>query len=255
MKAYIIFLIAIIIASGFVSNASAISAKDDKNSDDVNIKEEVVGITPDGKTLIKRVVSHPKEKPIKTINPNGKVPKDSCSKYFAKWTDTPVNYYFRPNNAWISDWMGLSNAVNNASKTWDDATGTSLVNAINIDGLASYGVYDGKNSVVFGDKVPDTGVIAQTSIWYYRGFGGRPGQIVEFDMTFEEDFAWGLDGTPTVMDVQNIGTHEFGHAFGLSDLYTSACSQQTMYGYSWVGDITKRTLESGDIGGIRYLYP
>jgi len=47
-------------------------------------------------------------------------------------------------------------------------------------------------------------VIAQTIIWYYRGFGGRPGQIVEFDMTFEENFAWGLDGTLTVMDVGDI---------------------------------------------------
>ncbi|OGH07497.1 MAG: hypothetical protein A2W22_01105 [Candidatus Levybacteria bacterium RBG_16_35_11] len=255
MKSYIIFLIAMIIASGFVTTASAVSTKDDKNSDDVNIKEEIVGTTPDGKTLIKRIVSHPKEKPVKQVSQNGKAPKDSCSKSFARWTTTPVNYHFRPNNVYGLDWIELANTINIASKTWDDATGTSLVNDLTPDGTNSFGVYDGKNSVVFGDNVGDTGVIAQTIIWYYRGFGGRPGQIVEFDMSLEEDFPWAMDGNPSVMDVQNIATHEFGHAFGLSDLYTSACSQQTMYGYSWVGDIEKRTLESGDIRGIRYLYP
>jgi len=255
MKFYIIFLIAIIIASGFVNTASAVSTKGDKNSDDINIKEEVVGITPDGKTLIKRVVSHPKEKPVKSESQNGKGPKDSCSEYFAKWSNTPVNYYLNPLNTQHLNWILLNSAINTASETWDIPVTPSLVNDASIDGSAVYGVYDGRNSVVFGENVPDTGVIAQTIIWYYRGIGGRPGQIVEFDMTFEENFPWGLDGNPTVMDVQNIGTHEFGHAFGLSDLYTSACSQQTMYGYSWVGDVTKRTLESGDIRGIRYLYP
>jgi predicted Zn-dependent protease len=56
------------------------------------------------------------------------------------------------------------------------------------------------------------------------------------------------------MDLQNIATHEFGHAVGLGDIYDTACSSVTMYGYSDYGDTVKRTLETPDITGLRTLY-
>jgi hypothetical protein len=56
------------------------------------------------------------------------------------------------------------------------------------------------------------------------------------------------------MDFDNIATHELGHSCGLGDLYTSDCSQQTMYGYASNGETNKRTLECGDIAGISELY-
>ncbi len=56
------------------------------------------------------------------------------------------------------------------------------------------------------------------------------------------------------MDFENIATHELGHSVGMGDLYTAECNQQTMYGYASNGETNKRTLESGDINGIRALY-
>ena len=56
------------------------------------------------------------------------------------------------------------------------------------------------------------------------------------------------------MDVQNIVTHEFGHGWGLADLYDTSCSEETMYGYSEEGETKKRTLNDGDIAGIQELY-
>ena len=56
-----------------------------------------------------------------------------------------------------------------------------------------------------------------------------------------------LSSNAALMDVQNIATHELGHGFGLSDLYQSKWSEQTMYGYSYEGDTAKRDLASGDI--------
>ena len=50
-------------------------------------------------------------------------------------------------------------------------------------------------------------------------------------------------------DVQNIGTHEAGHTFGLGDMYEPADSEQTMYGYASTGETKKRTLEWGDRAG------
>ena len=56
-------------------------------------------------------------------------------------------------------------------------------------------------------------------------------------------------------DVQDIMTHEAGHWLMLGDLYTKAASEQTMYGYGSTGELKARTLESGDIAGLRKIYP
>ena len=76
-------------------------------------------------------------------------------------------------------------------------------------------------------------------------------------MLFNESFAWGdADvGGQSVMDLQNIATHELGHSAGLADLYETACNQETMYGYGTEGEIIKRDLNPGDITGIQKLYP
>jgi len=58
-----------------------------------------------------------------------------------------------------------------------------------------------------------------------------------------------------MLDVQNIGTHEVGHNVGLADLDDSGDSEMTMYGYASLGETRKRTLHSGDIEGVRFLYP
>ena len=55
------------------------------------------------------------------------------------------------------------------------------------------------------------------------------------------------------MDFENIATHELGHAVGLGDLYND-CTEETMYGYASYGETKKRTLEAGDITGIKKLY-
>ena len=108
---------------------------------------------------------------------------------------------------------------------------------------------DLKNSYTEGDYPVDN-VIAVCRTWY----NSYTGEIVEYDIMFDIDFDWGTDGDSDVMDYQNIATHEIGHAFGLLDLYMKPASKHTMYGYSSVGDVEKRTLESGDVSGIRAIY-
>ena len=105
-------------------------------------------------------------------------------------------------------------------------------------------------ALMFGDY-SQSGVIAVASIWINR----FTRQIVECDILFDTDFTWGnAEFDPTVMDLQNIATHELGHALNLADIYDSTKSYLTMYGYSNNGDIEKRTLAAGDIAGIQKIY-
>jgi hypothetical protein len=54
--------------------------------------------------------------------------------------------------------------------------------------------------------------------------------------------------------VQNVATHEAGHALFLDDLYLWKTAELTMYGYVGYAEIKKRTLGVGDVLGIQKLY-
>lgn len=120
---------------------------------------------------------------------------------------------------------------------------------------------DGKNEVYFGD-IKDPGVIAMTIVWGY--FYGPPSsrKLVEWDAVFDDPgFNWGNAGStsetslgdPSVMDYQNIATHEFGHAAGMGHP-SDSCTEETMYRYSQMDETKKRTLYTGDRKGIVGLY-
>ena len=158
--------------------------------------------------------------------------------------------------------FGLSNAfvesaVSAGAEAWDEQVSQELFNnsyAVN-DSVVS-GQLDGNNAIAFGDY-PQQGVIAVTHIWGYFYGNPKTREIIEFDITWDTDFVWenaADSNNSNVMDLQNISTHEFGHAAGMDDLYETSCMEETMYGYSEEGETKKRTLETGDITGIKKLY-
>jgi len=185
-----------------------------------------------------------------------KVPKpSSCYKFLTptkvRWKTLPVNYVINPTNPQGLPESFVISAIVNAAETWDASTSKPLMNDVyTIDYTATYGVQDYINAITFGNY-PTEGVIAVTTVWYNPATKA----IVEFDLMFDSDWTWG-DATidNTKMDLQNIATHEFGHAIGLNDVYDSACSEVTMYGYSDYGETKKRTLEQPDITGLQTLY-
>ncbi len=251
IKLCIIFLATIGLLTGGVS---ASTIKKDDGCDTSDIKEEIVGTSPDGKDiLVKGTIIHYKDKEAKASNNvNSRQGRtNSCSKTFSKWGKTPVSYIVNPTNTQGLDPLFIQNAVLNGVNEWDNHTSRNLVvDTYSEDNTVAWGVQDWKNAIVFGNY-PDANVIAVTTYWRYLAGGN----MAEFDILLNENFAWGDATTnPAKMDVQNIFTHEFGHALGLSDIYTSTCNTQTMYGYSWEGDVQKRTLDSGDIEGLQKLY-
>ena len=160
-----------------------------------------------------------------------------------QWADTP-DYAVEDD---------LFDVVTDSITTWDIATtGFDLLGVRSKDiGSGFDAVRDGKNSYTEGDY-PQDGVIAVTRTWYNI----YTNQIVEYDIMFDTDFTWGdVDvGGSSVIDYQNIATHEIGHAFGLLDLYDRPCNKQTMFGYSGYGETSKRDLAYGDINGIQAIY-
>lgn len=174
-----------------------------------------------------------------------------------KWKELPATYYIDPDNDNGLTVEFVTKAIYDSAEEWDAHTSAELFNDIYTvidDGTWDSDVPDGRNELLFGDY-PEPGVIAVTVVWGY--FIGKPStrKIIEFDILFDTDFTWG-DATveSTVMDLQNIATHELGHGVGLADLYDDQWSEQTMYGYATYGETKKRTLESGDIAGIQALY-
>lgn len=174
----------------------------------------------------------------------------------AKWR-TLEPYVVNPSNG-----VGLSEnfVVNNFALDvgkWETAasfdiigTGSATNDALEADLVTP----DNRNEVYFAD-VEDNNAIAITIVWGI--FGGPPSQreLVEWDQVYDDvDFDWSSSGEAGKMDFENIATHELGHSVGLSDLYKSGCTEETMYGYANNGETQKRTLEAGDIAGVQELY-
>ncbi len=142
----------------------------------------------------------------------------------------------------------FSSAFQAGTSAWD-AAGSAFRFYYDGTTSASGTVYDGINAVSWG-SLGSGGTIAQNAYWYNR----RTKIVSESDITFNTYYTWATDGNPASFDVQNIATHEQGHYLVLDDLYQSYQSAMTMYGYGSEGDLSKRTLESGDKDGIKKIY-
>lgn len=179
----------------------------------------------------------------------------SCYKFLSgskpRWKSFPVNYVINPSNPQSLSESFVTSAISTSAETWDASTSVELFNDVySIDSTAVFGVQNYQNALAFGNY-PSSGVIAVTSIWW----NPTTKAIVEFDILFDTDFAWGnADVDSSKMDLQNIAVHEIGHGVGLGDIYDSVCGEVTMYGYSTEGETKKRSLETPDITGLQKLY-
>jgi hypothetical protein len=168
-----------------------------------------------------------------------------------KW-ETAEKYSINPTNNRGLDPTGILPTFEASVSTWENEITPDVIG----DGTITYEKInwrklDGINMVRFGNLPRDA--IAMNIIWTDGTY------LVEWDQIYDDkDFDWSLDCTAedceSKMDFQNIATHELGHAFGLGDLYSDLCTEQTMYGYSDFGETNKRSLEDGDISGIQVLY-
>ncbi len=182
---------------------------------------------------------------------NGFVTNNSYNYSGYHWKDTslPVGYHI--NQFGTDDTTGEFSAIQNSFQTWEDDQG-SYMDYIYLGTTSRIGEQkDGFNVVSWENIDGPEGILAQCTIW----FNVFNQIIIETDIVFDDSEDWSTTGKSNSFDVQNIGTHEVGHTLLLEDLYDSSDSEETMYGYGSIGETKKRTLNAGDIAGIRHIYP
>ena len=117
---------------------------------------------------------------------------------------------------------------------------------------------DGYNVVDFGDLGPGS---AGAACWtFYSDPVDGVGSAIEVDIRFnKDDERWTTEGFPTCEDkelyVEAVGTHEFGHAFGLDHVGEGMHGNLTMSRAvnAYCGN-TEATLGLGDILGLEERY-
>jgi len=186
----------------------------------------------------------------------GFLAKDAKWKSVEPWVVNPTNPYG------ITDSSILSILGNGIAK-WEDATDGVVGNNTGVDILGAGSItsvplvadtvsMDLQNEVYFDSL--DAGTIGVTIVWGV--FNGPPfaRELREWDQVYNTFYQWSDNGSPLAMDFENIATHELGHSVGMGDLYDTACSEETMYGYGTEGETKKSDLNIGDITGINQLY-
>jgi hypothetical protein len=259
--AAVTFLILSARTTGAANGANAQNTVVAGPSDTQHVANGPKGIPPGWE---KRVFVHYRKPPAR---PEGKGPKSDsqCYGFLArgvKWNNPAASAFYvdTANSRGLKE-KDVLGAIEAAATTWSEETTAGILPTCSAaSGLeADWDTPDGSNEVLFGDlsdQYPGGGVIAVTVVWGI--FGGPPSQrgIMEFDMVLDDvNFDWSTSGASDKMDVQNIVTHELGHAVGLDDMYQSSCSEVTMYGYSTEGETKKCDLEPADIAGLLTLYP
>ncbi len=168
----------------------------------------------------------------------------------AKWPGVSPRVRYRI-NANCADITGEEAAVQAAANTWSTVAGADFQFVYDGSTSSTNAALNGTNEIMWRD-MGATGTIAAT---YWLNTSGN---LVEFDIQFNDSYSWSTTGTAGAYDVQNIAAHELGHALGLRDLYGDVGvpndTEKTMYGYGDLGQTKKRTLEPDDKAGAVWLY-
>ena len=163
------------------------------------------------------------------------------------WTSNQVVYYVNPQNIYnISD-SAVIWAVQTGAAAWRDQSGANIQLVYGGATTGSSLMLNNKNEVFFRN---DSNSYVAETYWYYDWTG----HLVDADIIFHENYAYFAgSGCSNGVYLEEVATHEFGHALGLA--HTSvpdATMEPAMPSYC---DTSQLTLEADDISGIRALYP
>ncbi|KXB08099.1 hypothetical protein AKJ58_00930 [candidate division MSBL1 archaeon SCGC-AAA385D11] len=167
----------------------------------------------------------------------------------------PANYSINPTNDYGLDENALTREISEAFETWGAQTSVELFDDNILTTDKSGFQEDGDNVISFA-PLEETGVAAETRIWYDE----ETKNVLEFDIVLNSTVEWGIDPDGegpekiSAFDVRNIVTHEAGHTLILLDITDEDYAHLTMYHQSEPGSTLKISLENGDIEGLHELY-
>ncbi|NWF88202.1 MAG: hypothetical protein HXY50_01935, partial [Ignavibacteriaceae bacterium] len=186
---------------------------------------------------------------------------------------------FRINPAEAKDKYGnqltfsqIYNVINNAISAWNSVS-------------CSYTVFNLSSTPYSGSRINGDGISTISfELWESNGGGDPPSlysEINEYDIIFNKLLRWNTDNTypinydtysappwdpylthPSIgpVDLQDVATHEFGHAVGLANLDKLSIYDYTMritnYDIDdWWEKTSRRNLSTGDKAGKIYMDP
>lgn len=165
------------------------------------------------------------------------------------WGVYQVPIYVNPTNVDGLSESALESAVMAGANAWTSQSNANIqfYYAGRTTGTSLAKNY--KNEVFFRNE--SNGSTAAVTYWWYDGTG----HLVDADIVFYDGgfkFFTGTTSCSNGIYVEDVATHEFGHALGLSHTSVSGATMVSSTGWcsqNW------RTLEADDIAGIEALYP
>lgn len=163
------------------------------------------------------------------------------------WAQSPVPYYINPANMDLPT-AAIEPAIRAGADAWRLQSGASFSFAFAGYSTQTITTNDSINLIVFRNASSGS-AIATTYTW----FSGN--RLIEADMVFWDagfQFFTGTSGCSNGFYIEDVATHEFGHALGLGH---SDVTGATMYPSISYCSQESRTLAADDIAAVLSLYP
>ncbi len=174
----------------------------------------------------------------------------NSSGYELHWESMPLGYRINPGNSQMLSDLAVITAIKDAMGAWEDVEEAHISFVDQGETDSAVAGHDDENVIYFDagwDSDPD--LLALTSNWAYADTGA----MVGFDIRINSaDHQWTVSGEAGKADLQNMLSHELGHALGMD--HSVVDETAAMYGSSSNGETTKRTLKWDDKAAANYLY-
>ena len=164
-----------------------------------------------------------------------------------KWSVRQVPYYINPTNSDVSASAAIA-AIQYGASAWSTQSNADFSFYYMGQTSGNSIVNNGKNEVFFRNETNSS--IAQTYRWW-----NSAGELVDTDIVFW-DASWkfftGYSGCSGGYYIEEIATHEFGHALGLNH---SDVSTATMVAGAYTCATWKGSLDPDDLAAVEAVYP